>query len=141
MKANYDKPKKKEAEVAMGTLYEVNKQMMMNEPAMAKEVQEEKIKTLQEWFIKKFDEQYFMLLCNDLRDYTLFNLDSHPSLCTSTSGKCFNAATDVIECMTNRGTLLSVELQEDGAWELWMRNDEGSFAYYLFPYGNAVLEY
>lgn len=141
MKANYGKLKKKETEVAMGTLYDVNKQMMMNEPTMTAETREEKIKALQEWLVNKFENQYFMLLCHELRDYTLFNLDAKLNQCELISNKCINAAIDVLNCMDNRGVLLTADLQEDGVWEIWMRNEEGCFAYYLFPYGNAVLEY
>ena len=79
-----------------------------------------------------------MLLCHELRDYTLFNFDATSE---KRNVKASEAANDVLECMTNRGQLISVEFQTDGAWEIWMRNNEDCFAYYLFPYDNAVIEY
>ena len=82
-----------------------------------------------------------MLLCHELRDYTLFNLDKTNSWKTAKPQTIYTAVEDILECMTNRGHLLVIDQQEDGSWELWIRNPEGCFAYYLFPYREAVLEY
>jgi hypothetical protein len=54
---------------------------------------------------------------------------------------CTEATADVLECLDNRGAILAMELQPDGVWELWIRVDEECYAYYLFPYSTAVLEY
>ena len=80
-----------------------------------------------------------MLLCNERKDYTVFRMRDT----TATIGAIQNMVNDVIECMTNRGTLLAIDLQEAGGWELWIKGAEDGFcsAYYLFPYGAAVLEY
>ena len=139
MKANY-KDKIQQAEVALGNLYDMNKQMMENEPPLAKEGLVAAYDNLLSWFKEK-NMRYFMLLCNELKDYTIFNLDKSASWAKIPLERCEYAAGDVLECMSNRGTLLSVELQDTGAWELWIRNAEGCFAYYLFPYGDAVIEY
>ena len=142
MKANYeDKIPKQNAEIAMGNLYDMNKQLMMNAPALTAEQTIEKEPALQEWFREHFRKQYFMLLCKEQSDYTIFNLDKTSSWHIPQPGCVEAAAADVIDCMLNRGQLLAIELQEDGVWELWIRNDEGCFAYYLFPYGDAVLSY
>jgi hypothetical protein len=79
-----------------------------------------------------------MMLCHERRDYTVFHFkDITPSI-----GDVQSMAADVFECMNNRGTLLALDLQEAGGWELWLRADDGEIsAYYLFPYGEAVLEY
>ena len=70
--------------------------------------------------------------------YTVFRLkDIVPTI-----EAIYTMADDVFECMKNRGTLLALDLQEAGGWELWLRADDGEiYAYYLFPYGEAVLEY
>lgn len=142
MKANYqDKISTPEATVSLGNLYDMNKQIMEHEPAITA-VELANIKeNLSLWFKNNFAQKYFMLLCNDLHDYTLFNLDKTSSWLRPPMQYIKLAVDDVIECMTNRGTLLSVEEQNDHIWELWIRNTEGCFAYYLFPYGTAVLEY
>ena len=141
MKANYKDKTKSTSEVTLGNLYEVNKQLMEKEPALSNaEIQLTK-EHLRNWFTHNFKEKYFMLLCHELRDYTLFNLDKTSTWQIAPPTTIMSAAEDVIECMTNRGTLIVADDQENGSWELWIRNSEGCFAYYLFPYSTAVIEY
>ena len=141
MKANYDEKIKPTAEVSFGNLYDINKQLMEQEPEISSEELQTAKENLREWLTHNFNQKYFMLLCHELRDYTLFNLDKTDTWKMAKPQTIFTAAEDIIECMTNRGTLLVVDQQEDGVWELWIRNSSGCFAYYLFPYGTAVLEY
>ena len=128
------------SEVTLGSLYDINKQLMQDTPSIDATILEQRKEALCTWINKHADQHYFMLLCNDLKDYTIFNIQP-----TCMGVICINQlqtmTNDVIECMTNRGKLQAIELQDTDAWELWLGTDEGSFAYYLFPYGNAVLEY
>jgi hypothetical protein len=141
MKANYEeKIPKATSDVTLGNLYDMNKQIMEHEPEMTKEAMRNVREQLKNWLSDRFRQKYFMLLCNDLKDYTVFNLDKSDQWFKPTNA-VWHAAGDVIECLTNRGTLLSMEEQEDGAWECWIKTGEGCFAYYFFPYGQAVLEY
>lgn len=141
MKANYEDKKQSTAEVNLGNLYDVNKQLMMQEPCMNQADIDAAKNHLQTWLNTYFCKRYFMLLCHELRDYTIFNLDKTDSWQMAPDSTLTDATNDIIECMTNRGKLLTIDQQEDQVWELWIRNSEGCFAYYLFPYGDAVLEY
>ena len=141
MKANYKDKIAPQTEISMGNLYDMNKQLMEREPAATPDEIQVAKEQLREYFTHNFQQKYFMLLCHELRDYTMFNLDKTSSWAIAKADVVLNAANDVIECMTNRGELLVADLQDDGAWELWIRNSEGCFAYYFFPYGEAVLEY
>lgn len=141
MKANYDTKPKATSEVSLGNLYDMNKQLMEHEMPMDGDAIEVALNELQNWLAAHWNDKYFMLLCHECRDYTLFNLDKTSTWARPQGTVLLDAAKDVLECMTNRGTLLAVSLQPDGVYELWIRNDEGCFAYYLFPYGTAVLEY
>lgn len=142
MKANYeDKIPKATSEVALGNLYDMNKQLMEQEPEISEAELQLAKEHLRTWLTHKFEQKYFMLLCHELRDYTLFNLDKTNTWKMAPPITVQTATNDIIECMTNRGKLLVMDEQDDGVWELWVRNDEGCFAYYLFPYGEAVLEY
>lgn len=144
MKANYkNKISKPESEVSLGNLYDLNKQLMAKEEIMIEEDVRKAVKGLSKWFIDEINlyHKYFMLLCNEARDYTLFNLNANNRV-TVASNAHSHAAEDVIECMRNRGDLLSIEHQPDGVWEIWIRNSEDDcYAYYLFPYDTAVIEY
>ena len=142
MNVRLPKPEPKQAEVSLGNLYDVNKQLMEHEAALTNEDISTKIIALSNWFYYEYPStKYYMLLCNEQRDFTLFNVDAkkeNPQIKLETSN---SIATDVIECMTNRGQLLSIDLQPDNVWELWIRIDDACFAYYLFPYDDAVIEY
>lgn len=141
MKANYeDKIPKKTSEVSLGNLYDMNKQLMENESQLNEDVLSEKGQQLERWVADVFSQKYLMLLCHEQRDYTVFNLDKTDTWATP-DGRLEPVRKDIIECLTNRGTLLAMELQPDNVWEFWIKNPEGCFAYYLFPYGEAVLEY
>lgn len=141
-----DKLPKQETEVSIGNLYDVNKQMMQNETPLTKEEITERIYQLVDWLQRveaATPSKYYMLLCNERRDYTLFNLDKTGRQSVIPDTNYLSAAADVIDCMVNRGDLLAVDYQSnDNVWELWIRTflDE-CCAYYLFPYGQAVLEY
>lgn len=141
MKANYKDKITPKAEVSMGNLYDMNKQLMEHEPVATEEEIKVAKEHLREYLTHNFKQKYFMLLCHELRDYTMFNLDKTDTWRMAKADTIMTAANDIIECMTNRGELLVADQQEDGAWELWIRNSEGCFAYYFFPYGEAVLEY
>ena len=142
MKANYeDKMPQSTSEVSLGNLYDVNKQLMQKEPKITNTELQLAKEHLRTWITNNFKQKYFMLLCHELRDYTLFNLDKTSSWAIAKPQSVYEAVNDIIECMTNRGELLVIDDQKNGAWELWIRNAEGCFAYYLFPYGEAVLEY
>lgn len=142
MKANYEnKISSATSEVNLGNLYDMNKQLMEKEPKITEEELQLAKEHLRTWITNQFKQKYLMLLCHELRDYTLFNLDKTSSWAIAKPQTVYTVVDDIIECMQNRGELLVVDDQEDGAWELWIRTLDGCFAYYLFPYGEAVLEY
>lgn len=141
MKANYNKEQEqKTSNVSLGSLYEINQNLMMQEPIISNEAKAKAIKEFQDFFYRYFHQKYFMLLCKELTDYTIFNLF------TVCSDNCAVAAKDLVECIENRGLWLaaSVESDEGGiprGIEIWIRINGEAHAYYLFPYGEAVLEY
>ena len=142
MKANYeDKIPQATSEVTLGNLYDINKQLMERAPDITDAELQLAKGHLRTWLANNFTQKYFMLLCHELRDYTIFNLDKTNTWAAAHYENIQFACSDIIECMTNRGTILSIEDQPDNTWEFWIRNSEGCFVYYLFPYGEAVLEY
>lgn len=118
-----------EHEVDLGmTLYDMNKSIMQNEKKLSPSAIRNKMVEVARYFS---DGEYFMLLCHDLRDYTIFKVETNDCGVT--------AANELRECMNNRGEILSIEFESTGAYEIWIRNAEGVFAYYLFPYDSAVI--
>lgn len=123
------------AEIGMGTLYDWNKSAMEQMKGLNATELKDKLREIKN---KLFNQgKYYMLLCHERRDYTVFNLLRNTIIERDVSKKASN---ELKECLENRGTILSIDDQYNGSWEIWIRNDEGVFCYYLFPYDNAVIE-
>jgi hypothetical protein len=122
------------SEVAMGTLYELNKSAMRASKTLdIRETIKEKDRELFNFFATN---KFAMLLCNEQKDYTVFAMISNQSR----ESQVATAKEELYTCLSNRGELLSFEKTEDGiAFEIWLRINEEIFVYYLFPYNEAVL--
>lgn len=123
-------------EMSAGTLYAINQNIMKTQDVLKKAQLEKKKKELKTFFMEKINSKYFMLLCKELSDYTIFVIPSNL--------KCEIAVNELEECLVNRGEILSINKTEDqAAFEIWIRKRDSSkdvHAYYLFPYSNGVIE-
>ena len=91
--------------IPMGTLYELNQQALKSVPAM--KIQETtKAATELADYIKNSGNKYFMLLNKERSDYTIFIYEE----------KAKELAEEMIGCLTDRGELLAVEKQDNGAY-------------------------
>ena len=125
------------AEIELGNLYDINKELMKKEKSLDLIAFNTKInKIAREMFIacENNDKHYWMLLCNERRDFTLFNIIASEEIAYITN--------ELRPTLLNRGSILSIDKQENNAWEIWIRDNETeeNFVYYLFPYDNAVIE-
>ena len=113
-------------------LYDANKQLMENEPPMDPIMFNKKT---YECAQKMIDGKYWMLLCHERRDYTVFNLQGKMTV------RDINK--DIIECLKNRGIVLAIDEQSDGNYEIWIRDKKtkDNVIYYLFNYEFGVIEY
>ena len=124
------------AELSMGTLYDANKQLMSNKqfkPLNHLELAAAQQK-IEDFFNWKCD-CYGMLYCKDRSDITIFHMYENQN-----PNPPAIAARECIGCCTDRGEIISIEEQPDGNFEIWLRIEGEAFAYYLFPYDNAVIE-
>lgn len=132
MKANYDTKINTTSTFECGNLYDFNKTLIKHESPITPEELDIAILELEKFFQKA--HTYSMLLCHEERDYTLFRVLPHTFLTP--------VAYDVIDCLKNRGTVISIETLDDGCIEAWIKKaDEQCYCYYLFPYDNGVLDY
>lgn len=127
-------------EVSLGmNLYELNKMAYMQMPFL-NAASISKAKTDIEEYFKETNAYYYMMLCKERSDYTLFNTKKKE--CTLIGAEM---AWDVIDCLTNRCLkLLDCYKNDDGVIEIWVREDEeGAIpaAYFIFPYDDGVIEY
>ena len=131
------------AELNMGTMYEANKAVLNAKNTKTNEYQFKQLSHVEMAGLQKKIEDFFnwkcdcyaMLYCRERSDITLFHMyenqnENPPAV----------AAAECLGCCTDRGELISAEEQEDGNYELWIRIDDEVYAYYLFPYDNAVIE-
>lgn len=122
------------AEVGLGTLYDMNKAIIEQQGRMSKTAFKDKLNGLVTDFFKATDNTYYMMLCNEQRDYTVFRISEFEVIS--------KAVQELKECIENRGAVMSIEKDKNGAIEIWIKdmNDEQNYCYYLFPYDTAIIE-
>lgn len=125
------------AEIDLGTLYDFNKEAMKNEkPLDAILLNKLIIEVANDMKMWNDDagDQYWMLLCHERRDYTIFNIYE--------ASEVKFIVDELSPTLQNRGAVLAIDKQPDSAWEIWIRDTESNenFAYYLFQYDNGVIE-
>ena len=101
-----------------------------------KEILNSKKEIIKNFIMNKTDNFYFMLLCNERKDYTIFDFDGWKS-----SEKSLNCAKCLVdECLANRGEIRGIDLTKDKtAIEIWMIIDDEAYVYYFFPYDDGVI--
>ena len=78
--------------------------------------------------------KYFMLLCKDRSDYTLFNIVDH-------NFNIQEIKEALKDCFVNRGDVYDIHYEKTtDAYEIWLKIDDEFYAYYLFPYDVGVIE-
>lgn len=124
------------AEIESGmTLYDINKSAYNNLDKMNEIKLSARIKKMKSFFTS--GERYFMLLCREKNDYTVFKFENKNEKSVDIILKEFE------ECIRNRGSILDIEKTEDNyAYEIWIKDimAQESFCYLLFPYTSAVIE-
>lgn len=137
MKLPTSKKKVTLKDVSLGTAYDINKNLVKK---YEKELTQEQLKEKEELidnFTRARADHYYMMLCHDRRDYTIFHTDC-------TSGRISG---EFMECLQNRGKIVAIDETENAdAIEIWLMiqtdfEKEEAFCYYFFPYESAVVEY
>lgn len=116
------------------TLYEMAKQMVANETPMDPIQFNIEMKTVAEKICLGLNNYYF-LICPDLRQYVMFHLNIGNSTFESVQK-------EISETLLNRGSILLIdkEKENENIWEFWIKDiyDESIYMYQLVPY--EVLE-
>ena len=122
-------PTTHEDTISLGSVYDMNKQIISQMPAMTDEQIQAGTATITE-FISSIGGKYYMLLCNELKYYTVFVKDNGQYVMPE----------EVIACANQCGTLKSVSLDENGAVEIWIQDSEGEpHVMYFFNYDAGVI--
>lgn len=99
--------KHKISRVSVGNLYDLNKDLVEKE---TKPLTQEELAVKKEMvhdFLISSEAEYYMLLCNEKKDYTVFNLLNMNEMFPA-KDEVPNILID--ECLKNRGEIRSIEL-------------------------------
>lgn len=112
------------------TMYEINKNLMKEDKPLDPIAINIAVKKATDGVLASF-KKYWMLLCRERNDYTVFIVNGSNNL-----------EKELKETLLNRGYLLSIDKQEDGNFEIWIRDSitEENFVYYLFDYTFGIIE-
>ena len=129
----------KQTEFALGTLYDLNKGLVQqNEIKLSEGVLNSKKEVIKN-FLVKTNNNYYMLLSNERKDYTIFTMGSNDGYTYEDKSKRLVSIL-VDECLVNRGEIRGIDITKDkGAIEIWMSIEEESYVYYFFPYDTAII--
>lgn len=116
------------------TLYEFNQQTYsqmapLNEISIVSE-----IVNITQWFSKEPDFKYFMFLCREKNDYTIFNFQTK---------ELDKARDELLSLILSRGAPVSIEYDHDlDTYEIWIKNLETTETnmYRLFDCNDFVIE-
>lgn len=129
------KEEKKTSDISIGTLYDLNKTMVEQGKKLSTTALENKKGDIIR-FLASTENQYYMLLCHEKRDYTIFRLTKKE---LENRTEIANILID--ECLVNRGDVKGIDLTKDkGAIEIWLSIDGEAYVYYFFPYDSALVE-
>ena len=119
----------KKVSLSAGNLYDINKNLVKDNVSP---LTEEEIADKRQLILNFLTEMYYMLLCHDRRDYTVFRINESKEECVKIL---------IDECLKNRGEILSIEPTENkDAFEIWIKVEDEVFCYYFFPYSQAIIE-
>ena len=116
------------------TLYDINKQIISQLPALTIDELHEK-KTIINQYDYEQQSPYYMMLCNELKYYTVFSVQD------GRSGKP-SFWSEVIECLIEfADEVKSIEMANDNsAIEIWIKKDNEINVMYLFNYKFGVID-
>ena len=125
------------SDFSLGTLYDVNKNLVLkNEIELTDGILNSKKEIIIN-FMRQINNSYYMLLCNEKKDYTVFKMNDKDN---------DNSIREIVsilinECLKNRGEIRGIDVTKDkSAIEIWLIIEEEAYCYYFFPYDAAIIE-
>lgn len=111
------------------TLYDYNKELSKQvDTPLDPIILNQKLAEIARTFKKS---SYLMLLCHEDRNYTIFNMKE--------ASTPLALVDDLRETLLNRGSVVSIDKDSQGGYEIWIRGYD-DYCYYIFDYSQAVIE-
>lgn len=133
MKCNLPKPEKAQGNLQMN-LYDLNKQIISQLPSMTDEDLCSAIDIINT-YKNESNEKYYMLLCNELKYYTLFAIHADPQGYLSFGHEvtlCLKEFADEVKVID--------KTEDQMALEIWISKNEEVYVMYLFGYEKGVID-
>lgn len=112
------------AKVNVGSLYDMNKQLFKQLKPPSKAVIDLELANIGAWFSSNFKTKYYMLLCKERSDYTLFHLEN------------FNydkAIQELREVLEERGDIMGFDfVHGENVYQCWVRERDKEHQVYMF---------
>lgn len=112
------------AKVNAGSLYDMNKQLFKQLKPPSKAAIDLELANIGAWFSSNFETKYYMLLCKERSDYTLFHLEN------------FNydkAIQELREVLEERGDIMGFDfVHGENAYQCWVRERDEEHQVYMF---------
>ena len=122
------------AEVTLGTAYELNRQLLAKVDDMKEQAIINKMNEVGAWLSSKPNSHYYMLLCRERNDYTIFRIiDAH----------YYEITQEMIEVFQSRGAIVAINYSHVcGTYEVWIRvnEDEQPYLFMLFDCDDMIVE-
>lgn len=119
------------ANVEMGTLYDLNKQVLAQLPPQDKDTMNYNWNVIGDWFGKD-KNRWFMLMCKERSDFTFIHI---------TDNKFTKAIQELKEILQERGEVLSIQYQHgEDSFEIWVRTETEIFMFMLFSADWMIVE-
>ena len=133
--------------VAQISMYQMNKDLVKSLKKMNNMAVNKALENVREWYIKYIYNNpsalYFALLNHDQRYYTIFTRDEKKRI-KNTNDEADNFIVALKDILTNYygdNDIRAIDVDENGAVEIWGMWDEEPSVAYLFPYDQGVVYY
>ena len=124
-----------DGDVSMGTLYDLNKEAYNKVMPYNLSDLNEHLEELYLWTLNN-GSKYFMLLCKERNDYTIFNFSE-----LTDKKYHYGITVDLKECLQNRGVILDIRyIVDNDCWEIWLRSAGENFMFMFFECNDFIIE-
>lgn len=113
--------------------YELNKCVIGQMKELTPEEVDKKLEIIDS-YVQESNNKYFMLLCNELNYYTVFETNS-----LSNDDPYLNMSSAVYDIIKNLGQIKDINDSGSGAIEIWITNNDETHCYHLFDYDAGIV--
>jgi hypothetical protein len=120
------------AEIGVGNMYDMCKIETLQKQPMNPEDYRKELVNVGSWFSSNLGTQYYMLLNNELHDYTVFNFINY---------NFAKAVDELEEVLNSRGAVYGIDFNHDNNYfEFWIVSGDEAHMYILFPCNEFVID-